>query len=55
MLDNFYPTSKYLLSNINRENASLLFHKSLEDLYAIIDNVDYGIFIDSGLFLNRVH
>lgn len=48
VLDKFYSTSEYILSNIKLKNSKLIFHNKLEELFDIVKSIDYGIFIDSG-------
>tara|TARA_Y100000590_G_scaffold77977_1_gene86554 strand:+ start:926 stop:2077 length:1152 start_codon:yes stop_codon:yes gene_type:complete len=48
VLDNFYITSKYFSKNLNLDNRQLIYHENIEDLFRIINNIEYGIFVDSG-------
>jgi len=48
VIDDFFLTSKYLLSQINPKDVTLVFHNKIQDLINIIKNIEYGIFVDSG-------
>tara|TARA_Y100000590_G_C15192953_1_gene815684 strand:- start:95 stop:655 length:561 start_codon:yes stop_codon:yes gene_type:complete len=48
VIDDFFLTSKYLLSQINPKDVTLVFHDKIQDLINIIKNIEYGIFVDSG-------
>ena len=48
VVDKLYPTSNYLIKNIDTENINLVFHEKISDLVRIVKKIDYGIFMDSG-------
>ena len=48
VVDKLYPTSNYLINNIDTENINLVFHEKISDLVRIVKKIDYGIFMDSG-------
>tara|TARA_Y100000590_G_scaffold468628_1_gene652215 strand:+ start:7295 stop:8446 length:1152 start_codon:yes stop_codon:yes gene_type:complete len=48
VLDNLYPTSKYLISKIHFNNVKYIYHNSIEELSNIVNTLEYGLFIDSG-------
>ena len=48
VMDDFYPTSKFLISKINSQNVKMIFHKNIEELINIVKAIQYGVFVDSG-------